>query len=78
MPRCRLLVRVRERELGAGGLAMGTQFSTLAGLILSQLGRIPQVGEVLIVNRWRIEVVDLDGQRIDKVVLTPLGTRTHV
>jgi len=30
------------------------------------------------VNRWRIEVVDLDGQRIDKVVLTPLGTRTTV
>ncbi|HEX5047330.1 MAG TPA: hemolysin family protein [Gammaproteobacteria bacterium] len=67
-----------ERKVGGGGLAMGTQFSTLAGLILSQLGRIPQPGEVLIVNRWRIEVVDLDGQRIDKVVLTPLGTRTRV
>jgi putative hemolysin len=61
-----------ERELGTGGLAMGTQFTTLAGLILAQLGRIPHPGEVLIVNRWRIEVVDLDGHRIDKVVLTRL------
>ena len=64
-----------ERELGAGELAIGTEFSTLAGLVLSRLGRIPLPGEVVIVNQWRLEVVDLDGHRIDKVILTRLGPR---
>jgi len=65
-----------ERALGAGGLASGVEFMTLAGLILEQLGRIPQMGEVLVVNGWRIEVVDLDGHRIDKLIVTRLPGRS--
>jgi putative hemolysin len=65
-----------ERALGAGGFAMGTQFTRLAGLILGTLGRIPQLGEVIIVNQWRLEIVDLDGNRIDKVVVSRLAGRT--
>jgi putative hemolysin len=48
---------------------------TLAGLLLEQLQRIPQVGEVLVVNGWRLEIVDLDGKRIDKVIVSRLGGR---
>jgi putative hemolysin len=58
-----------ERGLGAGGLATGTEFATLAGLILGTLRRIPRSGEVVTVNQWRLEVVDLDGNRIDKVIV---------
>jgi putative hemolysin len=65
-----------ERALGMGGLATGTTFTTLAGWILAHLGRIPQLGEVLVVNGWRVEVVDLDGHRIDQVILTPLPGRS--
>jgi putative hemolysin len=65
-----------ERALAAGGLAMGTEFTTLAGLILATLGRIPQPGEVIIVNQWRLEVVDLDGNRIDRVIITRLAGRS--
>jgi putative hemolysin len=64
-----------ERTIGAGGLAMGRDFTTLAGLFLSKLGRFPQVGEVLIVNQWRLEIVDLDGHRIDKVLIKRLDGR---
>lgn len=64
-----------ERALGAGGLATGPDFKTLAGLILERLGRIPQTGEVVVVNGWRVEVVDLDGHRIDKVIMSRLGGR---
>ena len=64
-----------EHGLGAGGLASGDAFTTLAGLILEQLGRIPQTGEVLVVNGWRLEVVDMDGSRIDKVLVTQLAGR---
>jgi putative hemolysin len=65
-----------ELALGAGGLAMGTEFTTLAGMILGTLGRIPQIGEVIIVNQWRLEVVDLDGNRIDKVIISRLAGRS--
>jgi putative hemolysin len=64
-----------ERALGAGGLALGAAFMTLAGLILEHLERIPQPGEVLVVNGWRLEVVDLDGNRIDKVIVSRLSGR---
>lgn len=64
-----------ERALGAGGLAMGSEFTTLAGLILSRLGEIPEPSEVIIINQWRLEVVDVDGNRIDKVIITRLGGR---
>lgn len=65
-----------ERRLNAGGFATGQGFMTLAGLILEQVQRIPQVGEVLVVNGWRVEIVDLDGKRIDKVLVSRLGGRS--
>jgi len=64
-----------ERELDAGGLATGPEFMTLAGLILEHLGRIPELGEVVVINGWRLEVVDLDGHRIDKVAVSQLAGR---
>ncbi|MCY7350013.1 MAG: hemolysin family protein [Cytophagaceae bacterium] len=45
-------------------------FSTLAGFILHQLERIPQVGETFTWRDMRIEVVDMDDRRIDKVLVT--------
>ncbi len=65
-----------ERALGAGGLATGPDFKTLAGLILEHLGRIPQTDEVVVINGWRLEVVDLDGHRIDKVIISQLAGRS--
>ena len=41
---------------------------TLAGLILEQLERIPLVGEVLIVNGWRLDVMEVDNNRIERVL----------
>lgn len=64
-----------EHRLGAGGLASG-DFSTLAGLILEQLRHIPQTGEVVVVNGWRLEIVDMDGTRIDKVLVTRFAGRS--
>lgn len=65
-----------ERSLKAGGLAKGQGFMTLAGLVLEQFQRIPQNGEILVVNGWRLEIVDLDGNRIDKVVVSRLAGRS--
>lgn len=65
-----------ERVLGAGGLATRPGFMTLAGLILERLGRIPDLDEVIVVNGWRLEVLDLDGHRIDKVAVSALPVRS--
>jgi putative hemolysin len=45
------------------------QFDTLAGFVLSLLGRIPQPGEWMTWNGWRFEIMDMDGLRIDKVLV---------
>jgi putative hemolysin len=45
-------------------------FTTLAGLILHQSGAIPNVGDTVTVQDLRLEVVDKDGQRIDKVLVS--------
>lgn len=45
------------------------EFDTLAGFILHQLKRIPQTGDKLEWEGFGIEIVDMDAQRIDKVLV---------
>ena len=47
------------------------RFSTLGGFILHQLGHIPREGEKFQWDRFEFEVIDMDRQRIDKVLVTP-------
>lgn len=44
-------------------------YMTLAGFIIYFLGRIPQIGETFEYNNYIFEIVDLDGNRIDKIVI---------
>jgi putative hemolysin len=46
------------------------QFDTIAGYILSLLGHIPTAGEHVVAHGWKLEVIDMDGLRIDKVLLS--------
>ena len=61
------------REL-LGGVALpdDDEYNTIAGLVIEQFGRIPHVGEHFDWAGWRFEVVDLDGTRIDKLLLQKL------
>jgi putative hemolysin len=43
--------------------------TTLSGLIMTELGNIPKTGEKLIWNRFELEVIDMDGVKIDKVLV---------
>jgi putative hemolysin len=47
-------------------------FNTLAGLMLARFERIPREGDSFDWQGFRFEVVDMDGRRIDKVLVTPL------
>jgi putative hemolysin len=44
-------------------------YETVAGLVLAQLGHLPRLGEVMELEDWRVEVVDLDGHRVDKLLV---------
>lgn len=46
-------------------------FDTLAGFVLSELEHIPSSGEKLEWRGFTFEIVDMDAQRIDKVLVTP-------
>lgn len=46
------------------------EFDTLAGFILHQLEHIPQTGEIIEWRGFRFEIIDMDSQRIDKVLVT--------
>ncbi|MBO0661147.1 hemolysin family protein [Jiella sp. MQZ9-1] len=48
------------------------EYETLAGLALEQFGHIPDTGERIQWSGFEIEVVDLDGRRIDKLLLRRL------
>lgn len=48
-------------------------YATVAGLVLSQLGRIPVVGDRTQWEGHLLEVVDMDGQRIDRVLVAKAG-----
>ncbi|MDP2194475.1 MAG: hemolysin family protein [Rhodocyclaceae bacterium] len=48
------------------------RYHTLSGLVMWLLGRLPQTGDSAAWERWRFEVVDLDGKRVDKVLASRL------
>jgi putative hemolysin len=48
------------------------RYNTLAGMIMLLLGRLPRTADAVEWEDWRFEVVDLDGKRVDKVLVTPL------
>lgn len=52
---------------------MAGEYDTVAGLILHQLGRIPELGAHFTAEGYRFEVIDLDGRRIDKVLVAQVG-----
>ena len=45
-------------------------FSTVSGLVLAVLERLPTVGEIIPCGDISIEVVDMDGNRIDRLLIT--------
>lgn len=46
------------------------KYETVAGYVLAELNHLPVVGETFERGPWKFEVMDLDGRRIDKVLVT--------
>ena len=48
------------------------KFETVAGFVLAELNHLPEVGETFERGHWRFEVLDLDGRRIDRILVSRL------
>ncbi len=48
------------------------EFVTLAGYFIHTTGSLPEIGETLVFEGYRLEIVDKDGQRIDKIVISKM------
>ncbi len=46
-------------------------FHTLGGFMMAAMKRVPNVADHILVGDWRFEVVDMDGRRVDKVLVVP-------
>src|SRR5215207_6503794 len=51
-------------------------YDTVGGLFMAQLGRIPMVGDKFEWNNLHFEVMDMDGHRVDKVLIMPVKPPT--
>ncbi|WP_293890085.1 hemolysin family protein [Flavobacterium sp.] len=48
------------------------EVTTVSGLIMTEMGKIPTTGETVIWNKLELEVIDMDGVKIDKVLVKTL------
>ena len=49
------------------------RYNTLAGLLLAEAGRLPNIGDVIECAGWAFEVIEMEGRRIDKVLARPVA-----
>lgn len=70
MPIEELQQRLGRRDMG------GRDYHTVAGFVLARLGRIPKAGDTLTWRDLKIEIMDMDGVRIDKILLRKQTTGT--
>lgn len=47
-------------------------FASVAGMVIDQAGMLPSVGTCIDMQGWRLEVVDMDGRRVDKLLVRKL------
>ena len=47
-------------------------YQTVAGYVLDQLRHLPETGEVFTQGRWRFEIIDMDGRKVDKILAAPV------
>lgn len=52
-------------------------YQTLGGLVMSRTGAIPTAGQFFEWDRYRFEVVDMDGRRVDKVLVSLVNNETN-
>jgi putative hemolysin len=52
------------------------EFHTLGGFMMARINRVPTEGDRFLVEGFRFEVVDMDGRRVDRVLIIPPKARS--
>jgi len=63
------------KALGLTGFEEEKDFHTLAGLVLHIAGELPRVGDSFNYQGYKFKVIDKDGNRIDKILVTKLPVK---
>jgi len=65
-----------KERLGSSGLPLhdeeAADYQTVGGMVMDVLGRVPAAGDRFEHEGYSFEVLDMDGRRVDKVLVTPL------
>ncbi len=48
------------------------EFHTLGGYLMARLNRVPMVADRISADGWRFEIVEMDGRRVDRVLIVPV------
>ena len=72
-----LPIETIEERIGIKTSEKG-KYKTVAGLVLYLLGRIPKEGDSVSYNNFNLEVIDMDGKRIDKILIIPSANRPSI
>lgn len=67
------LTRPAELEDFDLKIAEDDDYDTVSGFVMSELGRIPEVGDQIMVSGGVISVTRMDGRRVDRLRFTPGG-----
>lgn len=76
-----LSIKRLKTVIGMNGYFPGetsNAYNTVGGFILFQMEKIPRVADSFAYDQWYFEVVDIDGIRIDKVLITPRPSETEI
>ena len=68
-----LTIDEAERVLEQSDMRGEADYETLAGFVLTNFGRIPQVGDHFSWRGLRFEIVDMDGNRIDRILVADVS-----
>jgi putative hemolysin len=73
----RLLIDELKEVLGIPRLPdeESQRYQTLGGLVMLQVGRVPVTGDTFETDGYKFEVVDMDGKRVDKVLVAKVESR---
>jgi putative hemolysin len=67
------LLNLDDFEDAAGFALPEGPYETVAGYVLAALGHIPQVGEHVDLEGYRLSVTQTDGRRVARIRVAPLG-----
>jgi putative hemolysin len=65
-----------KQALGVAHLAgEDPEFHTLGGYLMARLNRVPMVADRITADNWRFEIVEMDGRRVDRVLIVPVTAK---